>query len=911
MNIVFLYFFISGLLAFFTTIYLFYKHKKENNLWILLFLLASGLYSFGYSMELLSKGYTLSLFWVKFEYIGLSFYSSLIFLSALEYKNKSKKIFLKSIVLLVSALFLLLFLWNHNLLFENLVFKKTPFASITVFKSTLLYKLENIFDIILGILAVIIFGKYIFQSIKGQKKFFMLITSLIIFVIFFGLINIIIDDSISFYFVSILDTVPIYIWFYLLVIRKISNKETLYYDKVFESSPMEIIVLDKTFFIIDENQSAKESFGVNLKKNIFLLSPEIFRCLNRSITRINGLFINENFYNISISEYKKNENIIGYVLNFNNITDLKNAENNLEQLNKELLELSHEREELILTISHDLRTPLNGIKGLTELALINESCSLEYLNNISASSDHMLNLLNEILLSKKNDSNTQFSFIKLFDEVSLTFMKACKDKGIFFLQDIGNEIPTTVCGEMNKLKQILFNIVENSVKYTENGGIFLKLHSQILSPKKTKVLITIEDTGIGIENVQEVFEKFYKENSILETSSYGIGLFNTKKLIESLGGNIEIQSKRNSGTKVVIEITMECVEPPKKIEKIFNKSCVVISKSKLINKFFSGIFQENGINFYILESFHEYQEIKDEIIEEPIVFSLGYIPELLETEKYFVLDFEKNENFNNFLSLEKLNRNCILDSLGLNYGLESNLVKHITIPNYLGVKALIIEDNLLNIYYLEEILNMLIVSYDTGKNLEEARNFLSTSEYEIIFSDINLGETNSLAFIKSLETRYEMIKIALTASVTENMKNLCLSNGFNDFIGKPYKIEEVIHVFDKYFANWKSLNEKNMDKFENLQEYYNIFFNEIPNELIHLNKSIEELDWSNINKISHKIKSGAYIIKETQLIDSLIAIEKHSQNYDKSNLGLEFNKMKNILVSIEKKVKYENCDSRG
>lgn len=911
MNIVFFYFFISGLLAFFTTFYLFYKYKADNNIWMLLFLLAAGIYSFGYSMELLSNGFTLSLFWLKFEYIGLSFYSSLIFLSALDYKNRNKNIFLKFFLLLVSGSFLVIFLYNHNLLFENLEFKKTPFASISIFKSTLLYKLENIFDVILGIIAILIFAKYIFQSIKEQKKYFIFITSLIAIVIFFCIINIIIDDSISFYFVSILDTLPIYIWFYILVIKRLSTLETLFHDKVFESSPMEIIVLDKNYFIIDENNAAKDSFSINFKKNISHVSPEIFRCLNRSINRIKSLKINENFYNISISEYRKKNKIIGYILNFNNISELKEAETSLEKVNQELLDLNKEREELILTISHDLRTPLNGIKGLTQLALINKNYNLEYLHNINSSSEHMLNLLNKILLSKKEDSLIKFSFDSLFKEISLMFMKICSDKKIFLITDISKNTPSIIIGDINKIRQILFNIVENAIKYTKNGGVLLKMKSTEISTNKSNIFITVEDSGIGIEDVSKVFDKFYKEDSFVETSSYGIGLFNTKKLVESLDGSIKIKSPPNMGTRVEINLTLEITKQHRVSEmKKINKSCIIISNSKLINKFFSSIFEEYEIEFSIFKTFEEFEEIKSELGNNNTIFSVEYNKNYVENKNYIFLDYEVKENISNFISLLSLSRNKILKFLDIENIFEETSDTRINIPNYDGVKALILEDNELNLYYLEEIFKLMNVEFDSTKDVADTKIFMENKNYDIIFSDINLGEATSFDFIETLKKSSDIIKIAITASVTENIRKHCFDRGFDEFIGKPYKIEEIIDIFNKYFFKTNIKYERKVTRLENLKEYYDIFFDGIKDEISNLSKAINELEWSAINTISHKLKSGAYIIKETQLIEILINIENYSQKNDKLQLEREFLNLKNILNVIEEKVKNENSNSR-
>lgn len=243
------------------------------------------------------------------------------------------------------------------------------------------------------------------------------------------------------------------------------------------------------------------------------------------------------------------------------ITDLKETQSNLEKAIADAEKANKAKSEFLANMSHEIRTPLNAVIGFTELleSQITDYKQKKYLHSIKAGGRSLLTLINDILdLSKIEAGKMEIHFEpvhinNLIDEISQIFSMKIDEKDLIFETYADTQLPAYILLDETRLRQVLFNLVGNAIKFTKKGNIKLSF-IQIGKTKDTIDLkITVEDTGIGIPKDQqtEIFRAF-KQQAGQSTRKYGgtgLGLTISKKLIESMNGTIAVDSKVGVYTK--------------------------------------------------------------------------------------------------------------------------------------------------------------------------------------------------------------------------------------------------------------------------------------------------------------------------------------------------------------------------
>ena len=234
------------------------------------------------------------------------------------------------------------------------------------------------------------------------------------------------------------------------------------------------------------------------------------------------------------------------------------------------------KEEFFSHISHDMRTPLNGILGFTNLAAEAESLSAarEYIDKIKLSGELLLALVNDTLqLSKLERGNLQLTWepvdsMEFIEYVIAPICMFAKEKGITFHVDIGGWEKERVLMDRLNTHKVLLNILSNAVKFTDAGGsIYFSAESFKSSEGRFAAWITVRDTGIGItkEFLGKVYDPFTQEHAGTSMATgNGLGLSVAYRLIQLMGGNIEIKSQRGKGTEVDLEFYFELADHEQK-----------------------------------------------------------------------------------------------------------------------------------------------------------------------------------------------------------------------------------------------------------------------------------------------------------------------------------------------------------
>jgi signal transduction histidine kinase/FixJ family two-component response regulator len=319
--------------------------------------------------------------------------------------------------------------------------------------------------------------------------------------------------------------------------------------------------------------------------------------------------------------------LIALFVLFNYLRKTRSTQRALADARKKAESLAHAKEQFAANVSHELRTPVNAIYGLTEQVLQEklDNNTSEMISVIFKSAKHLRNIVNDTLDFSKIQSNNiiiesvHFYPVEIFDEVYSLVKHEATNKGIELKITWEGEKPGVLIGDPFRLKQIIINLIGNSIKFTEKGEVAILIKTLKLNGQNIELEIQVRDTGIGIEknNLNIIFDEYVQIENVAgkKYSGTGLGLAIVKKLVELQGGKIKLESNPGEGTKVTVNIKYRKGDTEKikqaksevlKIPKYFTQLSVLIADDEEYNRFLlKSILQKWGISFKEVQNGNE------------------------------------------------------------------------------------------------------------------------------------------------------------------------------------------------------------------------------------------------------------------------------------------------------------------
>jgi signal transduction histidine kinase/ActR/RegA family two-component response regulator len=295
----------------------------------------------------------------------------------------------------------------------------------------------------------------------------------------------------------------------------------------------------------------------------------------------------------------------GAAFQLDNITEARKSEMELITAKEKAEEASRAKARFLSNMSHELRTPLNGVIGITNI-LLSEAhldAQKQSFDVLKYSSDHMLSLINDILDYNKIEAGkiefdkSPFNLADFIDKTAMLFDTQAKEKQLTLLVKKDSMLNREVLGDTTRLTQIFNNLLANAIKFTESGMVSLEaVISKKISDKECIIQFSVTDTGIGIDEnkVSKIFDSFTQADADT-TRKYGgtgLGLTISRRLIELMGGKLNVQSIPGKGSSFYFALTFECrqeqdMKPLKKeLQHLepFSNLKVLLAEDNIINR---------------------------------------------------------------------------------------------------------------------------------------------------------------------------------------------------------------------------------------------------------------------------------------------------------------------------------------
>lgn len=343
---------------------------------------------------------------------------------------------------------------------------------------------------------------------------------------------------------------------------------------IFHLSNFPIIVFNSKNKLSLISDSACEFLGIT-KNDTNVMIQDIFDSDNEILNENNTgkeykCSLNNSICELSIQKVMDNYgDTVGYVVIIYDLTEKNKMISELEKAKIEAENASKAKENFLANISHEIRTPLNVVLGMNEMLYNETDIKLikEYSNNIDEAGKNLLNTINDVLDFSKIQSGkldivkSDYNLKETITNITELLRKKFEAKGLLLNIDINNDIPQTLIGDKMRIEQILLNLMDNSLKYTAAGKIKVEVNAQKIDKDNVNVIISVKDTGCGISknDIDNLFTSFKRleedKNRVFEGT--GLGLAITKKLIDAMGGKIEVESEVGVGSKFTIIIPHE------------------------------------------------------------------------------------------------------------------------------------------------------------------------------------------------------------------------------------------------------------------------------------------------------------------------------------------------------------------
>ncbi len=543
--------------------------------------------------------------------------------------------------------------------------------------------------------------------------------------------------------------------------------------------------------------------------------------------------------------------------------EVQNVE--LDIARKQAVLANRTKSEFLANMSHEIRTPLNGIIGFTNLLLKSQlhGRQIEHLSTIKKSSEILLMIINDILDFSKIEAGKllldkgTLEVRDLIDDVVMMMAPTAHAKNLELVHLHFQDVPHTILGDSLRIKQVVTNLVNNAIKFTQAGEVVIRvmLHEQEFDDSLESIKISISDTGVGLSRAQQhsIFNAFSQADASTARNygGTGLGLTISKKLIEQMGGLIGFDSELGQGSTFWFTLPIDSAEHIEQLpgnSPLKGLSALCFERAGAPQLALQHLLNSWGVDFHFCESLDELEAqaftytatgvfdficvaLDKAALSQERPASL--LERLVQANHKVALvtptldDYDLNPiNLSSVHIIKPLTHRRVYNGLCELFTLapeakppEQNSSK-LTLAS--PHKVLVVDDNEINLDLISALLDDLGVNSNRARDGFEALSLCNEYHYPVIFMDIQMPGMDGIQTMKKLRNNLPAYKnsaiIALTAYALPEEKQSFLSQGFDSLITKPIRESNLVGTLVQYLPECESLRKKAPTKAEDIEQ---------------------------------------------------------------------------------------------
>ncbi len=495
---------------------------------------------------------------------------------------------------------------------------------------------------------------------------------------------------------------------------------------------------------------------------------------------------------------------------------------NLIHANMEIERSAQMKSDFLANMSHEIRTPMNAVIGMAEMALREElpPSARDYVGQIISSGKTLLTIINDILDFSKIESGKmvieeqEYEPMSIINDVANIINTRIGEKDLELILDISPNLPNKLVGDSDRLKQVIINLSNNAVKFTQKGQVLLRVNCKNISDDEVLLQVDVKDTGIGIkkEDVAKIFQSFQqvdsKRNRNIEGT--GLGLAISKSFVDLMGGRIWVESEYEKGSTFSFEIPQKVKDDTPSV--LLKDKEGIVAAGLVANGYLRDHIEKDmeqlKVQYMSLTSDSELEKLVEQKVSYFFVgqgmFSLkveDFVRKHPEITAILLIDFRNSmkTNIPNLLVVKKplyvLNIASIFNGEDVHIGMGYSGFDDF---EFIAPEAeiLIVDDNAINLTVAEGLLKPLQMKIDTATSGKETISMISQKKYDLIFMDHMMPEVDGVETTHIIRRFYENYAdvpiIALTANAVAGTKEMFLEEGMNDFVAKPIEMRNIL-----------------------------------------------------------------------------------------------------------------------
>ena len=501
----------------------------------------------------------------------------------------------------------------------------------------------------------------------------------------------------------------------------------------------------------------------------------------------------------------------------------------LVESNRQLEEASQAKTNFMDRMSHELRTPMNGVVGMTELLARTELSTKQarLTQTIRSSAQLLLQILNDLLdLSKMRAGKVQLEnlpidLLQVLEECTGLFAGAAESKGIELIVCPPAGAAPALLGDPLRLRQILLNLVNNAVKFTEQGEVVVKVDVQPTHSGMATVELAVADTGIGMDaaTIAKIFEPFTQanESTTRRFGGSGLGLAICRELAQVMGGDIRVESHPQVGSTFVVSLPVKVAQeplavtaplPPRRVRILTRHPAMAESLSRHTSAL--GLIPL-GQNWTAATAIADLLIVDAGTQQEYLrvrAASAVQAPPLVLVASSADVESRRFEGLTpgHCIVIKPVHRETLAEAIGAALGLEPVAVTAASLPSPMpqvpGGHVLLVEDEAVNAAVAQGYLEVLGCSCVWVKDGPEALARTAVERFDLILMDLSMPTMDgyaTTALIRQRDARQGRVPIvALSAHDAGTYRAACLKAGMDDMLSKPYTLEACAQLLRRW-----------------------------------------------------------------------------------------------------------------